>query len=69
MWSNNAFKKQNSTVVKLFQERVTREPEKACFYFEDKTWTVADVSKNEMCVGQRREIVAISFVIPKNDKR
>jgi len=38
--------KQDLTVVKLFQQRVKSEPHKPCFYFQDTTWTVADVSNN-----------------------
>jgi hypothetical protein len=43
-WNNYIFERQNTTMVKLFKERVAREPEKTCYYFEDQTWTVADVS-------------------------
>jgi hypothetical protein len=37
-------------MVKLFKERVAREPEKTCYYFEDRKWTVADVSKNKRII-------------------
>jgi len=37
-------KRQDSTVISLFEQRVKTEPHKICFYFEDTTWTVADVS-------------------------
>jgi hypothetical protein len=43
---NSMCKRQDASVVKLFQERVKTEPQKTCFYFEDTTWTVADVSKD-----------------------
>jgi hypothetical protein len=42
-------------VVKLFQQRVAKEPEKILFYFEDKTWTVADVSKNNKIENENSE--------------
>jgi hypothetical protein len=36
--------------VKLFKELVAREPEKTCYFFEDRTWTAADVSKNKTII-------------------
>jgi len=43
---NSMCKRQDASVVKLFQQRVKTEPHKTCFYFEDTTWTVADVSND-----------------------
>ncbi|XP_069674182.1 long-chain fatty acid transport protein 1-like [Periplaneta americana] len=45
IWSNYVFDKNNTTLLTLFKERVEREPEKPCYYFGDKIWTVADVEE------------------------
>lgn len=54
------FERQNSTMVKLFKKRVEREPEKTCYYFKDKTWTVADVSKNK--INDNHKIVRTKYL-------
>jgi hypothetical protein len=55
IWYNRGFQKQNTTVLKLFQQLVAKEPKKKIFYFEDKTWTVADVSKNNKIENKTTE--------------
>ncbi|XP_023713296.2 long-chain fatty acid transport protein 4-like, partial [Cryptotermes secundus] len=52
IWYNRVFQKQNTTVLKLFQQRVAKEPKKIVFYFEDKAWTVADVEEFSNRVAQ-----------------
>jgi cytoskeletal protein RodZ len=55
IWYNHVFQKQNTTVLKLFQQRVAKEPKKVIFYLEDKTWTAADVSKNNKIESETTE--------------
>ena len=43
-WKNFVFDRNNTTLLDLFQKRVKKEPNKICFYFEDKVWTVKQVS-------------------------
>ncbi|GFG31831.1 hypothetical protein Cfor_10254, partial [Coptotermes formosanus] len=49
---NRACKRQNASVVTLFQQRAKREPQKVCFYFEDTTWTFADAEEYSNRVAQ-----------------
>ncbi|XP_067001452.2 long-chain fatty acid transport protein 4 isoform X2 [Anabrus simplex] len=43
--SMQCFRRDNTTILELFSQRVSKDPNKACFIFEGTTWTYSQVEK------------------------